>query len=133
MFLTLRFCNSCAKLSVEGIERIDARSISSQIRERYRGPLIVAKMGKGTRKWIGSGAGCKALNGSEAKRGKLKRTTERNELGRFPPLFRLRLFYEPFIPFLPPCRDCGTLACNVHYSMKLIGIKSPSTCIKERR
>jgi len=61
-----------------------------------RGPLIAAEMGKRTRKWVGSEAGCKELNGSEAKRGKLKQTTERNELGRFLPLF-----HEPFILFSP--------------------------------
>lgn len=51
------------------------------------------------RKWIGSGAVCKALNGSEAKRGKLKRTTERNELDRFPPLSPFGFF--AFIASLP--------------------------------
>lgn len=93
---------------------------------------------------------CKALNASEAKRGKLKRTTERNELGRFPPPFRLRLFHSQplsssslphyFPPFCPPpplpllChpafRACGTLGCNAHYCTKLIKIKSCLLVIK---
>lgn len=84
------------------------------------------------RKWVGSGASCKAFNASEAKRGKLKWTTERNELGRFPPPFRLRLFHsQPLSSTFPvsplytvPFRARGTLGYNAHYCTKLIKIKS---------
>jgi len=71
------------------------------------------------RKWVGSGAGCKALNGSEAKRGKLKRTTEKNELDRFPPLSPSA--FSACLYRLLSSRICAVLEYNAHYCIKLIG------------
>lgn len=93
-------------------KRIDARSIFSRMRGDGLFDRREKREGRG---WRGGGGGArkwqyrqrsnvaKRLNASEAKRGKLKRTTERNESGRFPLSFStlgfsIRSLYPSTLP-----------------------------------